>query len=94
MPARLALVHGTPAVPVFALPAPGGRYRLVVRPAIDPPDFATAAGGARAADPAAATEPPRGEPEAAVVAALTGRYLAALEAEVRRRPDLWPWGAR
>ena len=94
VPARLALVHGTPAVLVFALPVPGGRYRVVVRPAIHPPDFNTAARGSGAADPAAATEPPRGEPEAAEVAALTGRYLAALEAAVLRRPEFWPWGAR
>ena len=89
VPARLALAHGTPAVPVFALPAPGGRYRLVVRAAIHPRNPA-----AGPADPAPAAELTAGEPAAASVAALTGRYLAALEAEVRRRPDLWPWGAR
>ena len=80
LPARLALAHDTPALPVFALPVPGGRYRVVVRPAIHPRSHAA--------------RPSGGEPEAAAVADLTGRYLAALEAEVRRRPDLWPWGAR
>jgi KDO2-lipid IV(A) lauroyltransferase len=76
LPARLALQLGAPAVPVFALPAPRGRYRLIVRPGIQPPNPGTAA-----------------DPDPERVAALTARYLAALEAEVRRRPDLWPWGA-
>jgi KDO2-lipid IV(A) lauroyltransferase len=32
--ARLALKHQTPVVPIYAYPAPGGRYRIVARPAI------------------------------------------------------------
>jgi Kdo2-lipid IVA lauroyltransferase/acyltransferase len=35
--ARLALKHGTPVVPVFAYPAPGGTYRIVARPPIEAP---------------------------------------------------------
>lgn len=34
--ARLALRTGSPVVPLFAYPEPGGRYRLVVEPAIEP----------------------------------------------------------
>lgn len=34
--ARIALRHGTPVVPIFGLPEPGGRYRFVARPAIEP----------------------------------------------------------
>ncbi len=80
VPARLALEHACPAVPLFALPAAGGRFRLVVRPPISPPVVA--------AFPSAATPPDPGP-----VADLTARYLAALGAEVGRRPELWPWGA-
>jgi Kdo2-lipid IVA lauroyltransferase/acyltransferase len=36
--AALALRTGAPVVPVFALPAPGGRYRLIYEHAITPPD--------------------------------------------------------
>lgn len=79
--ARLALATAALAVPIFALPAPGGRYRLVIRPAILPPERpaepATEAIGACVED----------------VSSLTARYLAALAAEVRRRPELWPWSA-
>lgn len=32
--ARIALKHETPVVPIYAYPAPGGRYRIVARPAI------------------------------------------------------------
>lgn len=66
--ARLALKHRTPVVPVYAYPAPGGRYRVVARPAIAPESDA--------ADP---------------VRDLTGRCVAAVETEIRRRPDLWLW---
>ena len=34
--ARLAIKHEKPVVPVFAYPAPNGRYRVVARPAILP----------------------------------------------------------
>jgi Kdo2-lipid IVA lauroyltransferase/acyltransferase len=34
--ARLSLRSGAPVVPVFAYPAPGGRYRCVIRPPILP----------------------------------------------------------
>jgi KDO2-lipid IV(A) lauroyltransferase len=35
--AALAIRTGAPVIPVFALPLPHGRYRLVYEPAIDPP---------------------------------------------------------
>lgn len=35
--AALALRTGAPVIPVFALPLPGGRYRLVYEHAVDPP---------------------------------------------------------
>lgn len=35
--ARMSLRTGAPVVPVTIYPAPGGRYRLVARPAIHPP---------------------------------------------------------
>ena len=35
--ARLALRTGAPVVPLFSLPMPGGRYRLVYEPAVEPP---------------------------------------------------------
>ena len=35
--AALALRAGSPVIPVFALPLPGGRYRLVYEPAVEPP---------------------------------------------------------
>jgi KDO2-lipid IV(A) lauroyltransferase len=35
--AALAARTGAPVVPVFCLPLPGGRYRLVYEPAVEPP---------------------------------------------------------
>jgi len=35
--AALALRTGAPVVPVFALPLPGGRYKFVYEPAVEPP---------------------------------------------------------
>lgn len=66
--ARLALRHGTPAVPMFCYPEPRGRFRIEVRPPIRPE------GAGREA-----------------VAALTARYVAATEEEIRRAPELWLW---
>src|SRR3954452_21011009 len=37
MLAALALRTGAPVVPVFALPLPGGRYRMIYEHAVDPP---------------------------------------------------------
>ena len=34
--AKLSLRTGAPAVPIYGFPRPGGRYRVVVRPAIEP----------------------------------------------------------
>jgi KDO2-lipid IV(A) lauroyltransferase len=73
--ARLSLRHGTPVVPVLGTLRPGGRYRVTFHPPIDPPE--STAGGRRA------------DPEA--VAALTARYLAFVEAEIRKRPAEWLW---
>ncbi len=35
--ALLALRTGAPVVPIFSLPLPGGRYRMVYEPAVEPP---------------------------------------------------------
>jgi KDO2-lipid IV(A) lauroyltransferase len=75
--ARLSLRTGAPVVPIFGHPEPGGRYRVVLREPIYPPDLA--------GDPDAA-----GDEEAAVVA-LTARYMAVVEAEIRRDPASWLW---
>lgn len=39
--AKLAVKHRVPVVPIFGYPAEGGRYRVVFRPPILPPDDAT-----------------------------------------------------
>jgi KDO2-lipid IV(A) lauroyltransferase len=39
--AALALRTGAPVVPVFALPMPGGRYRLIYEHPVDPPEADT-----------------------------------------------------
>jgi KDO2-lipid IV(A) lauroyltransferase len=36
--AALALRTGSPVIPVFALPLPGGRYKFVYEPPVEPPD--------------------------------------------------------
>jgi len=41
MLAALALRTGAAVVPVFALPLPGGRYRMIYEHAVDPPDADT-----------------------------------------------------
>ncbi len=41
MLAALALRTGAPVLPVFALPLPGGRYRMIYERAVDPPDADT-----------------------------------------------------
>jgi Kdo2-lipid IVA lauroyltransferase/acyltransferase len=41
MLAALALRTGAPVVPVFALPMPGGRYRMIYEHAVDPPSADT-----------------------------------------------------
>jgi Kdo2-lipid IVA lauroyltransferase/acyltransferase len=125
--ARLSRRHGTPVVPVFAYPEPGGRYHLVVRPAIlpdatDENDGVDAvdevdkgeggseenegnAGDAAAADGAELSggKAPSGgggelaaraahkAAEAAAVTALTRRYLAVIEDEIRAHRHMWLW---
>ncbi|HXG56350.1 MAG TPA: lysophospholipid acyltransferase family protein [Vicinamibacterales bacterium] len=39
--AALAMRTGAPVVPVFALPLPGGRFRMVYEPPVDPPEADT-----------------------------------------------------
>lgn len=73
--ARLALRTGAPVVPLFGYGQPGGRYRVVFREPIYPPA------------PGSFAE----EETEAVVVALSARYLAAVEEEIRRRPAQWMW---
>jgi KDO2-lipid IV(A) lauroyltransferase len=69
--ARMSLRTGAPVVPVTIYPEPEGRYRLVARPAVLPPE------GAVDDEPA--------------VAALTQRYLAVAEEDIRAHPEMWLW---
>jgi Kdo2-lipid IVA lauroyltransferase/acyltransferase len=69
--ARMSLRTGAPVVPVTIYPAPKGRYHLVARPAIHPPE------GAEDDEPS--------------VAALTQRYLAVAEDDIRANPAMWLW---
>jgi KDO2-lipid IV(A) lauroyltransferase len=72
--ARLALRTGAAVVPIFGYGEPGGRYRVVLRPPVLPPED---------------DERPESEEEA--VAVLTQRYMAVVEAEIRRDPAQWMW---
>lgn len=74
--ARLSLRFGVPVIPLYALPAPGGRYRIVFKPGIEPPVL-----------PEGASD---GDREAAV-RHLTVRYMEEMEQEIRRHPHLWLW---
>ncbi len=66
--AMLSLRTGAPVLHITCVPAPGGRYRVRLRPPIEP----------------------EGEgPEAE--SALTRRYMAEIERDIRRRPELWLW---
>jgi KDO2-lipid IV(A) lauroyltransferase len=79
--AKLSLRLGVPVVPAYCLPLPGGRYRVIFKPGIEPPQpvpgGATADGG-------------EGEEDEAV-RQLTARYLAEMEGEIRRHPHQWLW---
>jgi KDO2-lipid IV(A) lauroyltransferase len=95
--ARLSRRTHCPVVPVFAYPEPGGRYHLVVRPPILPDDDPATA---PATPPAPGSLPPEAaiaatttdaDPEALAVAALTRRYLAVIEEEIRAHPHMWLW---
>ena len=66
--ARLSISTGAPVVPIYAVPEPGGRYRVIFREPIEP----------------------EGEGDEAI-AALTRRYLEAVENEIRNQPELWLW---
>jgi Kdo2-lipid IVA lauroyltransferase/acyltransferase len=76
LPASISLRTGAPAVPIFAWPEPGGSYRVEVGEPILPP---------------AGFDRRSGEDEETAVAALTARYLAALEEAIRRHPEQWLW---
>jgi len=75
LPASVALRTGTPAVTIVAWPRPGGRYEVELGEPILPTGF-----GRSDAD--------HGDE---AVAALTARYLAALEADILRHPEQWLW---
>jgi KDO2-lipid IV(A) lauroyltransferase len=75
--ARFSLRSGAPVVPVYAWPQPGGRYRMAFREPIWPESRASADAG--------------GAADAATIADLTARYLAEVEGEIRRAPELWLW---
>ena len=68
LPAYLSTLSGAPVVPMVAMPAGAGRYKITIRPPIFPDG--------------------RGEER---VAALTKRYVEAVEADVHRHPELWFW---
>ena len=74
--AKMSLRLGVPVVPAYCLPLPAGRYRTVFRPPIEPPVPAPQAGD--------------DERDAAVLA-LTARYMAEIEGEIRRNPEQWLW---
>ena len=74
--ARMSLRLGVPVVPIYALPAPGGRYRVLAKPAYAPPELPRDAADAE---------------RDAAVRTLTSRYLADMEQEIRRHPEQWLW---
>jgi Kdo2-lipid IVA lauroyltransferase/acyltransferase len=76
VPARLALKYRSPAVPISAVPMPRGCHRLTIQPPLYPPSAVEVVSSAALAG----------------VADLTARYVSSFEAEIRRSPELWPWG--
>lgn len=76
--ARLSLRFGVPVVPAYSVPAPRGRYQVWFEPAIHPQE-AAGAGGSGGGDGDDA------------VRALTARYMEAMEARIRQRPEQWLW---
>jgi KDO2-lipid IV(A) lauroyltransferase len=78
--ATLALRTGATVVPVFAMPLPEGRYRLIYERPVEP------------IAPAATDQSvPGEEPAAEMVRELTQRCSDVLEMYVRRHPELWLW---
>jgi KDO2-lipid IV(A) lauroyltransferase len=79
--ARLSLRTGAAVVPIAAYPEPGGRYRVVVRPAILPPEEKDkdVKDGKDSKD------------DGEMVAALTRRYLEVAEEDIRAHPEMWLW---
>lgn len=73
--ARLSIRLRVPVVPAYAVPRPGGRYRVIFKPAVAPPEAGRDGGG---------------DVDTAV-RNLTARYLAEMEGEIRRHPHLWLW---
>jgi KDO2-lipid IV(A) lauroyltransferase len=74
--AKLSIRLGVPVVPAYCLPLPRGRYRVIFKPALEPPVLPAEAGEAD---------------EERAVRELTARYLAEMEGEIRRHPHLWLW---
>ncbi len=77
--ARVSLRTGAAVVPITAYPEPGGRYRIVVRPAILPPEGKDVRDGKDSKD------------DDEMVAALTRRYLEVAEEDIRAHPEMWLW---
>jgi len=74
--AKLSLRLGAPVVPAYCLPLPKGRYRVIFKPAIEPPTLP--ADGDEAAGERAVRQ-------------LTARYMEEMEGEIRRHPHQWLW---
>lgn len=74
--ARLSIRLGVPVLPIYGLPAPGGRYKVVLKPPIHPPELAGDAGD---------------EAQERAIHELTARYMAEMEGEIRAHPDKWLW---
>lgn len=74
--AKMSIRFGVPVVPAYCRPRPGGRYQVVFKPAIHPPEPAPGASE---------------EETAEAVSLLTAHYLAEMEGEIRRRPEQWLW---
>jgi len=73
--AKMSIRLGVPVVPSYCLPAPEGRYRVWFKPPISPPQDA------------GKDDEERDE----AVRRLTARYMAEMEEEIRRSPELWLW---
>lgn len=86
--ARLSQHTGAPVVPVFAYPEPGGRYRLVVRAPMFPPDPESEPPASQPGEGAANLDP--ADPADPIIA-LTRRYLEVIEREIRAHPEMWLW---
>ncbi len=73
--ARLSLRTGAPVVPIFGYPEPGGSYRVILRPPIEPQEVQSEDGVSLERQ----------------ILQLTGQYMECVEKEIRARPELWMW---